>query len=570
MAKYGVSALRLADAVRQLDPLGWLAEIHGLSTWPPVWPLVQSVAFLCFGADVSVARGLVAVCWALAVVAAFWAVRPLVPGIHGDAAGLMAAAWVAQAPLLQALATVNLLEVPGVLGLLVCLGCAARALDPEADTRRRARWWRVTWITSLLLFFLKYNYGLLWLAPLFSAELVRRRGSWRQLASWLWMKIRGVRWTPWTSFLTVALGALVVMRYTGGIDVEVLGRRLRATSVGNPAYVLLLLVCIRSMAGGKEAWRRLRRHWRAVDTSWHGLVSLLVAPILGWMLLPPHVKEFFGFVENRSSDLGFGASMAFYPRVFVEQYSSGQGMGWLVLALGAAAMIWLVSDEPRHRLLALTTVTAWCALWAHPYKLSRFGVQAAVLTGALASVWLVAVDGRRLRGAWVSVPATVAVLGVLALGVDRSFVMRQHEVRTVSGDSVVAAEEAARVALRDGIVLGTWNELSPGWVEWRARRAQTVTAGWRPVTTLDLDRRQRAEAVTHHLETGTCRPVAFIDPKCQGWLEENSWLEPVEARLRSASSRWRARPAAAGLAVFECRSGGDESVGRVLGRERKP
>ena len=149
MAAHGVQGLRLADAVRQLDPLGWLLEIHGMSTWPPTWPLVESAAFLVFGGEVSVARGLVVICWMLSVVAAFWALRAITPGPRGDAVGLLAAAWLAQAPLLQALSTVNLLEVPGTLGLMVCLGCALRALDPEASSERRARWWRDTWLSAL-------------------------------------------------------------------------------------------------------------------------------------------------------------------------------------------------------------------------------------------------------------------------------------------------------------------------------------------------------------------------------------------------------------------------------------
>lgn len=559
MAKYGVSGLRLADAVRGLDPVGWLREIHGMSTWPPVWPMTQSGAFLIFGDDISVARGLIAVTWMFMVAAAFWAMRPLGSGLRGHAVGLLAAAWVAQSPLLQALATVNLLEVPGTFVLLVCLGCALRAIPRTCgaayDARAGNAWWRATWASALVLFFLKYNYGLLWLLPLLLGELVRRRGGWRGLAGWSWLRARSVRWTPWTVFLAVVLVLLAAIRLSGGIEFELFGQRVRATSIGNPAYGLLLLVCLRTLVGGKASWRDVRRRWRRLDASWHGFGTWLVAPILAWMLLPPHVKEFFGFVENRSSGLGLAESLAFYPGVVMEQYSGAPWLGALALLLAIPACGWLASRDPRRRLLALATLTSCLALAAHPYKLPRFAAQAAVLIGLLASAWLVmsALARRRRALAWTVWAMSVgAAVGVAALGVDQSVVESQHQLRTVPAESAAVADGAARVALDGGVVLGTWNGLSPALVEWHARRLRTLSAGWRPTTTFDLDRRSRSDVVLRQLESEPCRTVALIGPEHPSWHDENAWLAPVEARLRIEGAGWTADEATPGLTVFRC------------------
>ena len=563
MAKYGTLGLRLADAVRQLDPVGWLWEVHGMSTWPPVWPLVESAAFLAFGGEISVARGLGAVCWMLSVVAAFWAVRPLAPAVSGDVLGLLAAAWVAQAPLLQALSTVNLLEVPGVLALLVCLGCALRALEPALQSGPvQARWWRATWISGLVLFFLKYNYGLLWLFTLLLAERMRRQGGWRPLAVWASRRARTSHWTPWSGFVGVVLGLLLLIRVTGGIDLEIAGQRIRATSVGNPAYGLLILFCLRTLLRGRPAWRRLGRRWRVIDASWHGVLSLLAAPIFVWMLLPPHVKEFFGFVENRSSELGLGEALAFYPRVLVEQYSAGVWVGVAALGLAVVGLSRLASSDARHRLLALATLVSWLALLAHPYKLARFAAQAAVLTGLLAAAWLVSswLGPSGLRSGWltrwVPVPLPVAVavslsaaLGVLWLGIDRDFVERQHELRTVPASQAAQADAAAQVALEGGILLGTWNEMSPALVEWRARQGASLAAGWQPVTTLDLDRRQRPDAVLRELDSEPCRPVGWIRSERPGWTAETGWLLPVIANLQG---RRTALAPVEDLTVYDC------------------
>ena len=337
------------------------------------------------------------------------------------------------------------------------------------------------------------------------------------------------------------------------MDTEIFGQRLRATSIGNPAYALLLLFCVRTALGGRSAWNRLRRLWRRLDASWHGVGSLLMAPIFVWMLLPPHVKEFFGFVENRSSDLSLVESLAFYPRVVLEQYSATPWLGVVTLALALLALSWLASRDPRHRLLALTTLVAWLALSAHPYKLPRFSVQGAVLAGCLAAVWLVTRGLRWRRLGVVAVPlGMLAAACVLWLGVDGTFIETQHRLRTVPLESAPVAEAAARVAAEGGVLVGTWNQLSPGLVEWRARQVQTLDADWRPVTTLDLDRRQRPDSVLGQLESEPCRDVGWIQSSDPGWIVENAWLFPVEARLRESGARWTPRDMASGLVRFRC------------------
>ena len=276
------------------------------------------------------------------------------------------------------------------------------------------------------------------------------------------------------------------------------------------------------------------------------------------MLLPPHVKEFFGFVENRSSGLGWVESLAFYPRVVMEQYSAAKWLGVATMLLALAGLGWLTSRDARHRLLALATLVAWLALSAHPYKLPRFVVQGAVLAGCLAAAWLLTTGLRstglrrhRLQAAAVALGVLVAAF-VLWLGIDRPFVESQHRLRSVSVRSEAVVDAAARVAMKGGVVLGTWNQLSPGLVEWRAREATDLDADWRPVTTFDLDRRRRTDAVLGKLQSDPCRDVGWIRSDHPGWMAESAWLLPVEARLREPESRWTPQEAVPGLVHFRC------------------
>ena len=73
MAKYGVSGLRLARALHDVDPLSFLRHVNGLDVWPPVFPLLEVPVFLVTGPGYASARGLVSVLFATAIIAAFWA-----------------------------------------------------------------------------------------------------------------------------------------------------------------------------------------------------------------------------------------------------------------------------------------------------------------------------------------------------------------------------------------------------------------------------------------------------------------------------------------------------------------
>ena len=159
MAKYGVSGLRLAGALATLDLPLFLRELNSLSVWPPLFPLLEAPAFLLFGPEPSVASRLVALLFLASLALLPWALSPLAEG-GSPAPGLLVAAALAATPFWGAFASLVMLEVPGLLLLVLALGFTLRAIRGEPGA------WPAAYLCSTLLFFCKYNYGLLFIVPL--------------------------------------------------------------------------------------------------------------------------------------------------------------------------------------------------------------------------------------------------------------------------------------------------------------------------------------------------------------------------------------------------------------------
>ena len=105
------------------------------------------------------ARGLVAALFVALVIATWWTAREIAP--ESPAVAAIAPALVVTSPFVQLFAVQAMLEVPGALLYVLSLGAYARHL--RTGTRATIV---ATGVLSAALFFTKYNYGLLWLAPL--------------------------------------------------------------------------------------------------------------------------------------------------------------------------------------------------------------------------------------------------------------------------------------------------------------------------------------------------------------------------------------------------------------------
>lgn len=551
MAKYAVSGLRLRAAALDLNPWQVVLELHSMSVWPPFWPSGLALAFSVGGLEPWVPRLLMIVCWGAVAGLGLWAAKPL---RNGTLVGLLVTAWWLSGPFFQGFAALNMLEIPGLALQVLALGAYLRAVPEHADgkgagtrgsadSRRRA--WKLLSLASLALIFCKYNYGLLWLVPLGLAELRRRSGTWGQATNSVRLLIASIPWRhPLTLLIAAVSWILVWVRLTGGVDTELLGTRLRMTSIGNPAYGLYLL------CWGIWLWRRRvdpgtwRALWRRLCPEHRIFVRWCLLPTALWMLLPPHMKELFGFLENRDSGLDLASALGFYPGVLLHQYALTPVLGAAVMGAALLGLRHLGSPDARRRMVALGCWVAVAALMAHPYKLDRFAFQAAWWLGLCAAITLaegvIAVLGGRARGLARYSAAALVLWAASTVNADR--VLDFHRHWTVDSHLRTLLNEVARPDYRQRgvLVLGTWNGLSPALVEWISRaedeaREDSPSRVALPATDFELARR-RPGRLSRALEGGAYDYLAVIEmapgrPDFAVYQRETAWLAPIRDGL---------------------------------------
>lgn len=559
-AKYLVSGLRLYQAASAVDGLAFLRHLNAQSVWPPGFPLLEALAFAGWGTTIGVARQLAASLFASTLILAWWSLRKS----RVPLAGLWLALALGFSPLTRTVAVLAMLEIAGLAGLLAAFGAYARALDAELRGLAAPLWWRATWLLSTLLFFCKYNYGLLWLIPLLSHEWWRRQGAppWRHLGSELAGTFPFRR--HWIAkFWWVLLGALgllgIWLRFTGGRDFKLGPWTLSVHSAGNLAYGILWL----ALATIALVWwrdpARARANWSDFEARWDGIGAWLVMPITVWLLIPPHMQDLVGFLENRSSGLGLVEGLLFYPRVFARDFLPDFLSPWCLLAI-LAGFGW---QRRRHLWRpSVETFAVWAATWGvlalvgHGYKQDRFILQAACWILVVGAVGLSSLLGgvRREIGivvgcfGWLcwSYPfeaqdlvarthaytapasqqgllqAAIAVLPAEAqpTGLAGTAVSPKGQLAGSACWQAEGGEDRAPAGTDSSVVVGTWNLLSPWLVEWHAVRAGRV------VPTMLLSQRDR-KALAHW--------VASAEPPRQ-WLVLDPPEEPAAAKAFAAEN----------------------------------
>lgn len=537
MAKYGVSGLRLAGALASFDPALFLAELNALSVWPPFFPLLEAPFFLAFGRSETVAARLVLALWAATLLLLPWALRPLSTR-RSPAAGWLAAATLGSSSLLAGFAGLVMLEIPGFFLQVLALGFALRAISGEQ------RAWRAAYLSCTLLFFCKYNYGLLFIVPLLLFRWRLASASTADFVFGGFARAKRLLWrSPWARFFLLSGAGLLLLRLTGGFELDLFGQEISLRSIGNPALFLLCAALLR-LLWGKERRRATCTALRDFDRETEGLWRFLGAPVLLWLLLPPHLKDFLDFVENRSSRLPLlsAENLLFYPRIFLAELAPSPFCGVLVLLLAAAGLSRLRGSGPQA-LLGWWLLAAGAAVFLHPYKQDRFLIPGVVLPLVALAAATAASGLERLPGRLGKVTPLVAGLSALALAAGGG--LRQDEVRQVvalhSAPAELAAPlDAALAAAREepALLLGTFDLASPWLAEWRSWQAQEV---WRqprlPLLPGDLGvRREDGAGLARQLEAGPelvllLEPLAAAGPLPEAWEAENAWLAPALEKL---------------------------------------
>jgi hypothetical protein len=553
-AKYGLDGARVAAAVADFDLAAVARSIYDRDLWPPLFPIFESGVFLAFGDRLTVARGLVAILFLPFALGMWWAAREIAPA--SPAVGAVAAALAIASPFAQLFSTLVMLELPGALLYLLALGAYARFLR----TGHRAAM-IATGLLSGMLFFTKYNYGLLWLIPLFSSEAWIACGGGRPAVARALAAVRRIDLRrPFTAFVAVYLVGLAALAVTGGGTLRIGGIELGLRSIGNPLYVLVLLVIARALWRPRQAWARFRR-WELGLAERHRILLWTVAvPAALWLLLPPHLRGFVEFLGNRSAGPPplSGEGLLFHPRAWIGTYHASPLLGVAVVAAAMLALLRIRRAAPPQRALLLALAWGVAATALHPYKEERFSFVIAPLLW-VAAAWntVTLVErmagrgplGRAAVGALVSAVALVLVARGPVIAPDLGEAFARHTV-PASSERVVGriVELAARYP---SLVLGTWNQASAPLVEWSFLQRHGVD---RPPRVVVPSRRGGSgERVLRELGAASgpqqvvLLALAPADGPSPEWaaafLAETSWLEPVRRSLEESVLPYRSTAA---------------------------
>jgi hypothetical protein len=477
-AEHGVAGVALADALRRGDVGGFLLGINRQVLWPFAHSLMLLPWALAFGGDYASAARLSAVIFAGAVLALFAAGTGLHP-VRGAWVGAAASALMLLAPIARVFGSVCMLEMPGALLLALTVSLHVRACREPAPRALLI----AAGVSSAALFFCKYNYGLLWLAPLalhewWALPKDQRAAGWTRARRWFatrqWLR-------PFPVFMALFALAIAAIAVTGGGVFTVAGTQVSVRSPGNPLYGFYLVTLawladrVRRAGGVRAVAGRLAPRHRI-------LLATVALPIAVWFLIPApnRFRVFFDFVVNRETAHPLLSIERWldYPRVFAHDYSPAPWVGWLVLALALVPPPRVGEGRDARALVYRALWVGFAATAAHHYHQPRFLFTVAPLVWLAAAMtavsWLDVGLGAKpallRRLAWSASLAGLlawAALGTppaAATAAGRGYLSSPPALAAVVDRVLDLSERSDKAPW----LLGYANELSPALLRWQA------------------------------------------------------------------------------------------------------
>jgi hypothetical protein len=470
-AEHAWQAFVLARDLQDGEFLRFFVHLNRQDTWPFGYSLLVAPFLLLGGFDYAATTLSSTVLFALVPLLLLAVARELDDGPAGVAAGLLAGGLFLASPLLRLYAILIMRELAGVALTLLALAFYLRALRSGSLAAYRA-----AGLTTLALFFVKYNYAVLWMLGVAIHQLGRlstaaRAALGRRAVALVW---------PWPT-RDPRRAAPACVLYALGL-LALVGR-----GVGQALYALVVGAAVVSLW---RLWRHgaaVRAWWRTLPPPARAVLETLVVPLWLWALSPSplHVRKLVAFLVSRPTEgpLAFLGSPAFYARSFVQDYALDGVLGAAVpiAAVAAAVGLWR-AGEPVRALILIAGVQV-AAVMLHPYQQARFLATAAPLLMLLAAL-ATARAAVRLAGAaqgWVVAGAAgAAALTLVLVWLPRTAPAERLAARYVeqSADPALAAplRYLDEQAPRDGrvAVIGAFGELSPSLIRWTLARTRDV------------------------------------------------------------------------------------------------
>jgi hypothetical protein len=459
-------------SLRTMQPWTFFWNFREEGLWPPAYALWQVPFYFAVGPELT--SGLTATLAAFALLGVAGALVLVLDSPKRDAAVVPVTLWlvlVVTSPYYLAYSAIGMMETFGAFAQTLVY------LAWSVDRRRRgATSGRLFALSLTLLFFAKYNYLVLCVAPMLLHEFLGRTAG-ASLARRIEQARSALR-TAWTSptirVVALYLIALVILIRSGGFDVRVLGHEVSVHRVGATGHIVLIAVGARILF----LHRRRRIDWQAllaVDRRVRPLLIWFVLPVTVWLLspYPNHLRDFVDLLVNQPHGVeGLGSSIGLYVQAF-GRYFRGREELWVTAALFAVITVRFRRCTPLTRLLFVTAATGFVLSALHQNRQERFlfttllplWLGAAAATGG----WFSSGVYRRAIGAALALAMLVHTARAVPAMVDSDAFRARAFAFYATGDEIPAAFDWLRGRLpRDGrlVVHGRGNRFSPSLFGW--------------------------------------------------------------------------------------------------------
>ena len=393
-----------------------------MTYWPPVYPLIESVPFALFGYSFEVSRNILLIISGFSLVMMF-VTGLAVDGVIGLGMGVVSVAILANSHIFQVFSLVEMLEVPGVLFVLISMATYLRYLK----TRRDVDFTRAV-IASTVLFFCKFNFGLMWIIPMIGWELKNHPKEFLKVLDLLRRFIQSVRWRNASGIMLIGYMAfLMYLSLSGGWDFKWQNYHVFLhSSLGNPLYILVVLLLLKIRFEAKGMISQSAKELWSTPTPVRQLLRYMIAPVMVWFAYPPNFNTFFYAITNNSGEstsFAFRDLLYYVFEIVNNEFPAVPYLG-LIMAIGffASILTWKILSE-RQRVLFLGTSFAFFLATIHPHHDPRFitTVLPLVYLSSLSCyfaviAWLAQKNHASLKGRFVgflvvSVLATIGLMG---------------------------------------------------------------------------------------------------------------------------------------------------------------
>jgi hypothetical protein len=451
--------VRIAEDIKQFQPLKLLKDINEQVLWPPLHSFIQVPFQFAFGSSFYANS----ICSLAFLPIFFVTLTFFYHQLADDWFGfLVLVGFAATSPFYAAYSSMPMLEI---------FGAALTALSGALYLKKS----KLFPLSLAFLFFLKYNYCIYVLLAVAVDQII---AHWRVRSEELRAIV--IPRTPFRIFVLFYLLFLLFIVVTGGFEIG----KLHVRGIGNPLYILLWILVIRSLLLGqhKKVWRRIS------GTGW----EWFMIPVLIWLLIPipNRVRTIVSFAINAPLNGHTPWELSYYTFYFqaLHVYFVNQWSAWFVLVIALA--VWILYRKKWGILFSgLLFVLPFLLMTFNQNKQDRF-----LFTFVFVLWVLVAYGISRWSRIWIRLACVLFFFGILYYfynpSLTKDTITWPFVPKEVQAPIKFIVEQTKNA--REIRVLGAENQMSPSLIAYHIRKANqfkndprfswSLKKPWRPGT----------------------------------------------------------------------------------------